>query len=477
MAKVAIIGAGFAGHTAALYLGDALGKNHDITMINLHEHFHYIPSWVWVAVGRMPVEQTRFPLRPVYDKKNIRLLYGAAKEVHPDEQYVLVERKSDGKEERVEYDYLLIATGPKLNYEATEGLGPKHNYTQSICTAPHAVASSEAYLAQVARMKNGQKSTFVIGTGHATSTCQGAAFEYITNLHKDMVRRGVRDMAELRWLSNEQAVGDFGVRGVHAKYKGGIVSSEDFIKAAFKEYGIKWDVQKAVYKVDEDTIYWENFEGEYGEMKYDFAMLIPQFKGIALNYIGKDGEDVSGKVVNASNFVIVDGIYGLPHDKMINKSTSWPELYQNPNYDNIFAAGIAFAPPGSISKPHVTPNGTTIVAAPPRTGMVSGIIGRIVAMNIIDLIKKGRMTHSERMTEMAAACIASMGDSLWDGSAATIMIYPVVPDFKRYPNEHGRDMFVTHMEMGLGGAWMKRMIHTTFMYKLQGKFGWKMIPE
>ncbi len=236
-------------------------------------------------------------------------------------------------------------------------------------------------------------------------------------------------------------------------------------------------MQKAVYKVDEDTIYWENFEGEYGETKYDFAMLIPQFKGIALNYIGKDGEDVSSKVVNASNFVIVDGIYGLPHDQMINKSTSWPELYQNPNYDNIFAAGIAFAPPGSISKPHVTPNGTTIVAAPPRTGMVSGIIGRIVAMNIIDLIKKGRMTHSERMTEMAAACIASMGDSLWDGSAATIMIYPVVPDFKRYPNEHGRDMFVTHMEMGLGGAWMKRMIHTTFMYKLQGKFGWKMIPE
>ena len=97
--------------------------------------------------------------------------------------------------------------------------------------------------------------------------------------------------------------------------------------------------------------------------------------------------------------------------------------------------------------------------------------------NIVDLVKHGRMSHSERMTEMAAACIASMGDSLWDGSAATIMIYPVVPDFRRYPNEEGRDSFVTHMEMGLGGAWMKRMIHTTFMHKLQGRIGWKMIPE
>ena len=100
-----------------------------------------------------------------------------------------------------------------------------------------------------------------------------------------------------------------------------------------------------------------------------------------------------------------------------------------------------------------------------------------IAKNIIDLVQQGRMPHHERMTEMAAACIASMGDSLWDGSAAVIVVYPVVPDFRRYPNEAGRDLFVTDMEMGLAGAWMKRMIHTTFMHKLQGRVGWKLIPE
>src|SRR5690606_22797460 len=150
-----------------------------------------------------------------------------------------------------------------------------------------------------------------------------------------------------------------------------------------------------------------DYEGNYGETSYDFAMLIPQFKGIALNYIGKDGEDVSDRLVNAAGFVLVDAIYGLPYDRLKMNPTAWPELYQNPYYDNIFAAGIAFAPPGPISEPHTTPNGTQSAAAPPRTGMVSGIIGRIVAKNIIDLIQKGRMTHSERMTEMAAACIAS----------------------------------------------------------------------
>ena len=44
MAKVLVIGAGFAGHTAALYLGDALGRHHEITVMNRAERFVFIPS-------------------------------------------------------------------------------------------------------------------------------------------------------------------------------------------------------------------------------------------------------------------------------------------------------------------------------------------------------------------------------------------------------------------------------------------------
>ena len=118
-----------------------------------------------------------------------------------------------------------------------------------------------------------------------------------------------------------------------------------------------------------------------------------------------------------------------------------------------------------------------ISAAPPRTGMVSAVIGRIVALNIVEQIKHGIMPHSERMTEMVAACIASMGDSLWDGNAVTIVMRPVVPDRKKYQNEFGRDLFISHLEMGVSGAWMKFMLHYTFIWKFKGLLGWKMIPE
>ncbi len=477
MAKVVVIGAGFAGHTAALYLGDELGKSHEITVINKYDYFGYVPSWVWVGVGTMKPEKTVFDLAPVYRKKRVNFVHGAATEVHPDEQFVLVEATVGGEPVRVDYDYLVIATGPRLDFASTPGLGPHGGHTYSICTLDHAVQARDAYLESVAKMEAGERQRFVIGTGHAMATCQGAAFEYITNLHKDLERRGIRDKADLLWLSNEPAVGDFGVRGVHVKKGETIVGSDEFLLALFEEYGIRSEVQRGVLSVDEDVIHWENYEGEYGETPYDFAMLVPRFLGVSMEFVAEDGSDIGSKITNPGGLVLVDAEYGLPYDVLKAKPNAWPARYQNPTYPSIFAAGIAFAPPGPISVPHTTPNGTQITAVAPRTGMISGIIGRLVAKNLIDMVKHGTMPHEERMSHMAAACIASMGDSLWDGSAATIIMYPVVPDPHRYPNEYGRDLFVSEMEMGLAGAWMKRMVQTTFMYKLQAKPGWKVIPE
>ncbi len=477
MAKVVVIGAGFAGQTAALYLGSALGKQHDITVINKYDVFGYTPSWVWVGVGQMNPEKTTFKLKPVYDKFHINFLQGTATAIYTDDQYVLVERSDGGGEEKAAYDYLLIATGAKLNFAGTPGLGPRDGYTSSICSLPHAIDTRDRLFETIARMEKGERQKIVVGTGHPDATCQGAAFEYITNIHKLLEKRGLRDKADLLWLSNERALGDFGVRGLHIKKKGQVMTSDNFIRSVFDLYDIDWQVQKGVREVEPGKIYWEDYEGAEGETDFDFTMLIPQFLGPGFTYYDKDGNDITSKMANKGGFVLVDAIYGLDWDTLAETPEAWPAVYQNRTYKNIFAAGIAFAPPGSISRPHVNPNGLSITAAPPRTGMISGIIGRITALNIIDLIKRGRMTHAERMSEMAAACIASMGDSLWDGSAATIVIYPVVPDPRTYPNEQGRDMFVTDMEMGLAGAWMKRMIHSTFMHKLQGRIGWKFVPE
>ncbi len=477
MAKVAIIGAGFAGHTAALYLGHRLGREHEIIVINKFDYFLYLPSLIWVSVGHMAPEKVSAPLRPTYDKVNVRFVHGAARSVHPDENYITVEEFDGRGRVRVAYDYLIIATGPKLNWEATPGLGPHHGPTLSICWLQSTIQCREAYLEQIERMKRGQKVKMVIGAGHPETGCQGAAFEHITNIHMDLVKRGLRDRAELTWLSNEPLLGDFGVGGVRSIKRGRRLTSEDFIRGIFEECGIKWEIQKGVKEVDHARAYWEDFEGRSGETEFDFAMLMPQFTGQPLNYVGSHGQDVSKKIVNDKGFVIVDGHYGLPYDILSLTPEAWPATYQNPNYRNIFAAGIAFAVPGPISAPHITPKGTNITPAPARSGMISGAIGRLIALNIISLVEEGRMSLQGRMTEMFAACIASMGHSLLQGSACTITVFPAAPNFIRYQNDCGRDTFSTHLEKGLAGAWLKRMLHTMMLYKARANLGWQIIPE
>ncbi len=157
------------------------------------------------------------------------------------------------------------------------------------------------------------------------------------------------------------------------------------------------------HAVDDKTIHWENYAGDMGETAYDFAMLIPQFTGQPITYIGHDGSDVSAKVVTPAGFVQVDAVYGLNYATLRERPDAWPATYQNPSYPSIFAAGIGFAPPGPISAPHTTRNGTSISAAPPRTGMIAGGIGRITALNSADLVTSGTLHHRERMTETFAA--------------------------------------------------------------------------
>ncbi|MEZ5256313.1 MAG: hypothetical protein R2705_05335 [Ilumatobacteraceae bacterium] len=161
------------------------------------------------------------------------------------------------------------------------------------------------------------------------------------------------------------------------------------------------------------------------------------------------------------------------------EAADWPSTYQSPEYANLFAVGIAFAPPHAISRPYATPDGTPVAPSPPRTGMPSGVQGRTVARTIADRITSGNPqapAHTASMAKMGAACIASIGTGLRSGAAAAITMSPIVPDRSRFP-ETGRDQAETFGEVGLAGHWMKRLLHTLFIYKAKARPGWWLIPE
>jgi sulfide:quinone oxidoreductase len=487
MARVVILGAGIAGHTAALFMRRRLPRQHQVIVVSPKDIYNWIPSNIWVGVGAMKSSDVIVPLRPVYTRLGIEFIQGKAVELYPEglaadakaEPSVMVELTSadhQGVRQQIAYDYLINATGPKLNFGATVGLGPEA-YTQSVCTHEHAARAASAFLACIAEMKKGVKKTFVIGTGHGTCTCEGAAFEYVLNVEFELRRHGVRNQATVIFITNEAQLGDFGVDGMYFKRGGYVVHSRVFAESLFVERGIQWITGAHVQKIEVDKIYCETLDGETHETSYDFAMLLPPFTGSGMRAFNRDRQDITADLFVPSGFMKVDADYSKKEYSHW-RAADWPRTYQNSKYSNIFAVGIAFAPPHPISRPRTSVKGTPISPAPPRTGMPSAIMGRVVANTIADRIMGhgGNVVKTASMAELGAACVASAGANFWSGTAASMTMFPIVPDFEKFP-EYGRDLKFTFGDIGSAGHWIKKILHHMFIYKARAKALWWLIPE
>lgn len=486
MARLVVMGGGVSGHTAATFAAKWLGSAHEVVVVTPNSKWNWIPSNIWVGIGEMSKEDVTFDLAPVYAKAGITYKQAKAVSINPEgsathaKPFITVEYTSDakkGQSEEVEYDYLINATGPKLNFGATEGLGPDAGNTVSVCTADHAAHAAHELKKVIDKMKKGERQKILVGTGHGACTCQGAAFEYIFNIEHEINKAGVRDKADIKWISNESFLGDFGMGGLHMKVGGYVVSSRIFTESLFAERGVEYITGAHVNKVEPGKAHYELLDGSTGAEEFDFSMLIPPFAGVGLKAYNKAGDDITDTIFAPNGFMKVDADYtAKPYSEW--KASDWPKTYQNPTYKNIFATGIAFAPPHIISKPMKSANGTIINPTPPRTGMPSGIIGKAVAHSICDMIKYGDKAHLHEasMAEMGAACVASAGKGWLDGQAAAMTVYPVVPDFEKYPGT-GRDTDYTFGEIGLAGHWIKHILHYLFMHKAKLNAGWTLIPE
>ena len=73
---------------------------------------------------------------------------------------------------KVNYDFLIITTGPKLSFEEVPGSGPHGGYTNSICSIDHAEKCYADYEKLVA-----SPGPVIVGAMPGAS-CFGPAYEY-----------------------------------------------------------------------------------------------------------------------------------------------------------------------------------------------------------------------------------------------------------------------------------------------------------
>jgi len=485
MPRVVVLGGGIAGHTAALHLTRMLKRSDEVVVVTPNSNWNWIPSNIWVGVGRMRTEQVTFALAPVYRRTGIEYHQALATAIHPEGDgsgsrpfvdVTYTDPARAGESGTIEYDFLINATGPKLNFAATPGLGPEGN-SYSVCTSGHATEASAALGVSIDRMRKGERQVLVVGMGHGTCTCEGAAFEYAFNVEHEVRQAGVRDLADIVYLTNEYELGDFGVGGLTFTQQGFQTTSKLWTESLFRERGIRAITGAHVERVDEGVVHYERVDGSKGSLAFDFAMLLPPFRGVGLQAFDAAGGDITDELFAPNGFMKVDADYSAkPFEEW--RAEDWPSTYQVPRFPNVFAVGIAFAPPHQISRPRTSPSGTVITPSPPRTGMPSGIMGKSAAASVAAMIEhgEGARVHRASMADMGAACVASAGSGIRRGSAASMTMYPVVPDLAKYPGT-GRSLKDTFGEIGLAGHWIKLMLHYLFLYKAKARPGWYLIPE
>ncbi|MDZ7669888.1 MAG: FAD/NAD(P)-binding oxidoreductase [Gammaproteobacteria bacterium] len=139
MARIVVMGAGLGGMPAAYDVKKALGRDHEVVLVGTSEHFQFTPSNPWVAVGWRKPDQVLVPIRPNVERHGVVFHSEGVQQI--DAQNNCLEL-GDGSQ--LDYDYLIIATGPKLAFNEIPGLGPGAN-SHSVCTTPHAEKAGRAY--------------------------------------------------------------------------------------------------------------------------------------------------------------------------------------------------------------------------------------------------------------------------------------------------------------------------------------------
>ncbi len=82
--RVVVLGAGISGHTAAAFLKKKLGKKHDVVVVSPSQYYQWVPSNIWVGVGRMSVDQVRFKLEKVYNRWGIDYKQAKVTTIYPE---------------------------------------------------------------------------------------------------------------------------------------------------------------------------------------------------------------------------------------------------------------------------------------------------------------------------------------------------------------------------------------------------------
>lgn len=189
MSRVLVLGGGFAGVEAAIYLKK---QDLDVTLVSDRDYFYIYPTSIWIPTGEATQEDVSVPLDKLAMKHGFQLIIDPVVQFEAESKKVTLEsgRILEG------YSYIVVALGQdKIQLKGME-------HTLSICGKPEEATELYKRLDTLIQKNEGKIAMGFGGNPKDTSAVRGGpAFEVLFNVETYLKKKGVRENFELTFFA------------------------------------------------------------------------------------------------------------------------------------------------------------------------------------------------------------------------------------------------------------------------------------
>jgi sulfide:quinone oxidoreductase len=286
MKKVLVLGGGFAGLEASIYLRK---QGIETTLISDRDYFYIYPTSIWIPTGEAKKSDVSIPLEKLAKKHGFNLIVDAVTAFDAKEKKVTLQ---SGKVID-DFEYIVLALGQdKIKSKGIEN-------TLSICGKPEEAEELHKRLDALVKKGTGKIAFGFGGNPKDTSAVRGGpAFEVLFNVHNMLKEKGIRNDFELTFFAPMEKPGQkMGDKALVMMDK------------MFKRTKVEKKVGSKIVEFEKDGIKFEDGT----KLKSDLTMFISA--GTGHNILVKSGlplSDAGFVVTNEYNEIDgFDGIYAI----------------------------------------------------------------------------------------------------------------------------------------------------------------------